>query len=353
MRNLALNLAVPLLAAALAFAGIVHAQEYNNNGGRLRPRTECSATLTSDVFGLKDTLAVGPTGDLFVPETRAGCVIRIDSAGVGHLAVGGARRSATCPACGVRLASPMDVAVGPDGTVYVLDQADYRVLAVRPDGTETTLAGGPGARLGYRRAIAVDGAGRLYVAESGGVFRFDQSGAVLVAGGGGADVGAGAPATTVRLDGISAMAAGPDGVLYLAEESRNRVLRLDPAGTISLFAGTGVDGDTGDGGPATKANIVPEDLAADDAGNVYIAAQFAHRVRRVDPAGQITTFAGRGAPAYGRATGDGGPATQAALAYPTGLAFRDGNLYILGSYGGSVTIRKVDQSGNITTVTGR
>jgi hypothetical protein len=352
-RSWALNLAVPLLAAGLAFAGIVHAQGEQNDG-EIRPREGCSTTLTSDVLGLEGTLAVGPSGDLFVPEPRAGCIIRIDSAGVGHLAVGGGRRSATCPACGVRLARPLDVAVGPDGTVYVLDQADYRVLAIRPDGTETTLAGGEGARLAYRRAIALDAAGRLYVSEGSQVFRYDASGPALVAGGGGADVGTGAPATSVRLEGISALAAGPGGVLYLAEESRNRVLRVDPAGTISLFAGTGVDGDTGDGGPAAKANIEPEGVAADDAGNVYIAAQFAHRVRRVDPAGQITTFAGRGATAYGRGTGDGGPATQAALTYPTGLAFGGGNLYILGTYGGSVIIRKVDQAGIITTaVAGR
>jgi sugar lactone lactonase YvrE len=345
--NWALNLVVPLLAAALAFAGIVHAQEHQNDY-EIGPRTGCTTTLTGDSVGLEGALAVGPSGDLFVAQTRAGCVIRIDSAGAGHLAVGGGRRSAACPACGVRLARPLGVEVGPDGTVYVLDQADYRLLSIRPDGTETTLAGGRGTPLAYRRALTRDAEGRLYVADSR-VYRLDPTGWVVVAGGGGGDVGTGAPATSVNLGSVSALAAGPGGVLYLAQDSRNRVLRLDPAGTLSVLAGTGVDGDTGDGGPATKANIEPADIAADDAGNVYIAAQFAHRVHRVDPAGQITTFAGRGATTYFGGTGDGGSAAQAALNYPTGLAFHDGNLYVLDTTS-RPSLRKVDRAGIITTV---
>jgi hypothetical protein len=121
---------------------------------------------------------------------------------------------------------------------------------------------------------------------------------------------------------------------------------------ISLFAGTGVDGESGDGGPATMANIVPESVAADDAGSVYISVEYGHKVRRVDPAGTITTFAGRGASAYsGGALGDGGPATQAAFSFPTKVAVHDGNLYILDE-GSRPRIRKVDKAGIITTLTG-
>lgn len=348
MRRYVLNLIVPLLAVVFAFAGIVHAQEFQNDG-QIRPRTGCVPALDSNTLGLEGSLSVGPSGDLFVAESRAGCVIRIDSAGVGHLAVGGGRRSAECPACGVRLARPLSVAVGPDGTVYVVDLADYQLLAVKPDGTTSTLSGDRAGPLRYPQVITMDSAGRLYAYDATGVYRFDQSGPVLVAGGGGADVGAGAPATSVRLERISSVAAGPGGVLYLAEESRHRVLRVDAAGTISVLAGTGVDGDSGDGGPANQATIDPTAVAADDAGNVYIATQFGHRVRRIDPAGVITNFAGRGPTGYSRERGDGGPAAQAALRYPTALAFRDGNLYIFET-SGSPAIRKVDATGIIRTV---
>lgn len=350
MRRYVVNLIVPLIAVAFAFAGIVHAQtEANDNP---YDDAECSTTISGVVIGSEGNLAVAPSGDLFVSEPNAGCVIRIDPAGVGHFAIGGGRRSETCPACGVRLTSPRDVAVGPDGTVYVLDEADSRIVAVRPDGTATTLIGGGDEdRYASRRAITVDSEGRLYFAERGMVYRLDPSGRIPVAGGGGADVGTGAPATTVKLEGVSDLAAGPGGVLFIAEKWRNRVLKLNGDGTISLFAGTGVNGDNGDGGPATKANLEPDGIAADEAGNVYIAAQFAHRVRRVDPTGQITTYAGRGAVTFGLESGDGGPATQAAITYPTGLASRDGNLYILDTYSRSA-IRKVDQAGIITTVAG-
>ena len=347
MRRWVLNLFVPLLAVGFAFAGIVHAQG-NANNEYDEPQGECSPTITRNNLGYDAALAVGPTGDIFVLETGAGCVVRIDAAGVGHFAVGGGRRSDSCPACGVNLGNPSEMEVGQDGTVYVLDHANDRILAIAPDGTRTTIAED---RRAYFKTFMRDREGRLYVANFDQVVRLDPTGPVVVAGGGGADVGSGAPATSVRLD-VTAMAPGPGGNLYLVEKRRHRVLRVDPAGTISLFAGTGVNGESGDGGPATQANIEPNVVAADDAGNVYISIEYGHKVRRVDPAGIITTFAGRGAGAYGGPLGDGGPATQAGFGFPTDLAVHDGNLYILDE-GSRPRVRKVDKAGIITTVGGQ
>jgi hypothetical protein len=347
VRSWALNLSVPLLAAALAFAAIVHAQDYNNNGGWRGPDHDCSTVLTTGTVGVLDAgVAILPTGDVLVSEPRAGCVIRFGPDGIGHVAIGDGRRSGTCPACGVRIGRPSDLEVGPDGTVYVVDRTDYRLVAVRPDGTDSVLARAGQALDAYPRALAQDSSGRIYVAEGNRVYRLDPSGQVVVAGGGGDDVGSGAPATSVRLTRVNAIAVGPGGSVYIAESSLYRVLRVDSAGNISVFAGTGLDGDSGDGGPATKANLEPVGLAVDDAGNLYISVQFQHRIRRVDPAGQITTFAGRGRPV---ADGDGGPAGQASIGFPSDLAFRDGNLYILDS-GLTPRIRKIDRAGIITTV---
>jgi hypothetical protein len=172
---------------------------------------------------------------------------------------------------------------------------------------------------------------------------------VVVAGGGGGDVGTGAPATGVRLSRVNAIAIGPDHSLYMVQSSLYRVLRVDPSGTITVFAGTGLEGDSGDGRPATRADIAPEGIAVDDVGNVYLSIEFSHKIRRVDPSGQITTFAGRGASSIAGDTGDGGPAAQAAFGYPTGLAFHAGNLYVLDG-GTRARIRRIGSDGVIRTL---
>lgn len=119
--------------------------------------------------------------------------------------------------------------------------------------------------------------------------------------------------------------------------------------TVTTLVGTGVAGSDGDGGMATAAQVDrPSGLALDDAGNLYVADEATHRVRRVDRHGRITTVAGTGTAGFG---GDGGPAIQAELGEPAGLAFdRSGNLLIADAANGR--IRSVDQSGRISTVAG-
>jgi serine/threonine protein kinase, bacterial len=345
-----LNLSIPLLAAGLAFAGILHAQADSRGGAYPGPTEDCNTTLGGLVIAYSGALTVAPSGEVLVAETRAGCIVRIDSAGVVHRFIGGGGRSDACPACGVRLGRPTDTAVAADGTVYTIDRDTQHLLSVKPDGTTTVLPIG-GEAFDVPRALALDKAGRLYVSGDDTVRRLDPSGPVLVAGGGGGDVGPGAPATSVRLSRASPIEVGPDGSLYLVQTSLHRVLRVDPAGTVTVFAGTGIEGDTGDNGPATKANIAPEGIAVDDAGNVYLSDEFNHRIRRVDPSGMITNFAGRGVSSFAGENGDGGPAAQAAFAYPTSLAFGNGNLYVIDS-GTRPRIRKIDSAGIIRTMAG-
>ncbi|MDE3248838.1 MAG: gliding motility-associated C-terminal domain-containing protein [Bacteroidota bacterium] len=145
------------------------------------------------------------------------------------------------------------------------------------------------------------------------------------------------------------------GNIYVAESSGHRVRRIDIAtGIITTIAGTGNPGFSGDGGPATKANIdTPNDLAIDDNGNIYIADYKNNRIRKVNLAtGTISTIAGTGAPSNG---GDGGPATAARIPYPKSICLdTKGNLYIAESYAGvSCRIRKMNLStGVINTVAG-
>jgi len=146
----------------------------------------------------------------------------------------------------------------------------------------------------------------------------------------------------------SGLAIGPDGTIYFSETNMYRVRKLDPSGTVSTVAGTGVIGFSGDGGPATAARLnAPDGLALGPDGSLYIADTDNFRIRRVDPSGIITTFAGGGA-TY---PGDGLPATQAQLPNPRAVAIGpDGSLYIADS--AAHRIRRVAADGIMTTVAG-
>jgi hypothetical protein len=163
-------------------------------------------------------------------------------------------------------------------------------------------------------------------------------------------IGDGGPAKSAFIEGPDSVTLDPAGNLYIRE--RTRIRKVTPAGIISTVAGNGTNGYSGDGGPATSAQLglgpQKAGLATDSAGNLYIADSNNFRVRKVDTSGKISTVAGNGKMGLG-SNGDGGQATNAALCSPTGVAVdRAGNLYIGSSICGGV--RKVDPSGIITTV---
>ncbi|MGH8908099.1 MAG: SMP-30/gluconolactonase/LRE family protein, partial [Egibacteraceae bacterium] len=128
-------------------------------------------------------------------------------------------------------------------------------------------------------------------------------------------------------DGPATAVQDAAGNIYIADTANNQILRIDASGTTTTVAGTHVPGFSGDGGPAWAARLSgPLGLAVDASGNLYIADRGNHRVRRVDPSGTITTVAGTGIAGF---SGDGGPAWAAQLSGPLGLAVAAvGNLYI-------------------------
>jgi RHS repeat-associated protein len=155
---------------------------------------------------------------------------------------------------------------------------------------------------------------------------------------------------SVPLDGPHGVAIAPDGTIYLADENHNRVVRLTTAGKIEPVAGTGTAGYSGDGGPATNAKLSqPLGLALDKDGTLYIAERGNLVVRRVQTDGTIDTFAGGGSPKTGN--GDGGPATGAVFGEPHALAIgRDGSLFIADAV--TPSVRCVRPNGIIETVLG-
>ena len=158
--------------------------------------------------------------------------------------------------------------------------------------------------------------------------------------------GDGGPAVQAKLAWPNDVTVDGAGNLYIADSINRRIRRVDSSGTISTIAGTGVEGYSGDGGPALDAELsYPASLVVDAEGNLFIAEYFENRIRRVDSSDIITTIAGTGERGF---SGDGGPAVQAQLAYPRGVAVAvDGNLFIADS--GNRRVRKVDPSGNIST----
>jgi len=159
----------------------------------------------------------------------------------------------------------------------------------------------------------------------------------------------GVPATSASLNNPGGVAVDSEGNIYIADSSNHRVRKVDASGTISTIAGTGTAGYTGDGGPATLAQLNnPYRLALDSVGNLYIVDYSNDCIRMVDVSGEISTVAGGRGNGY---MGDGGPATSARLSYPDGVAVDSGgNLYIADK--GNHRIRKVDTSGTISTVAG-
>jgi sugar lactone lactonase YvrE len=223
------------------------------------------------------------------------------------------------------------------------------------DFTISTIAGGvppQTASVGPPRGVAVDAAGNAYFStDSNCVFKLDAAGALTVVAGNSRPgySGDGGPAVSAQLNSPRGVAVDGAGNLYIADHTNHRVRRVTAAGIITTFAGTGVQGFSGDGGPATAAQLSePAAVAVDGAGNVYIADSRNNRVRRVAPSGVISTVAGSGPEGF---SGDNGPATSAQLWDPSGVAVDGaGNLYIADSQNNRV--RAVASSGVISTVAG-
>ena len=163
--------------------------------------------------------------------------------------------------------------------------------------------------------------------------------------------GDGGPATAAQVDNPFGVVRGPDGAIYFCEYTGQRIRKVTPDGKIHTVAGSGKVGYTGDGGPALQATFnLPHEIRFDKAGNFYIADMQNHSIRKVDAkTGVIITFAGSGKAGY---SGDGGPANKAELKQPHSIQFgADGDLYICDI--GNHVIRKVGMKTNtISTFAG-
>jgi RHS repeat-associated protein len=291
-------------------------------------------------LGTPDGVTVAPDGSVLVTDDQQGMadlgrLLRISTEGEVTIVAGDAAEG---EAADLVLGSPQGIAMRDDGTIVVSDFALDAVREIAPDGSFRTLIGPTDddpvveANLTELDGIALGQRGELFIVNGPQVLRFEGDDLTVFAGTGEAPASddvispEAAPATDVDLAEPSGLAVAPDGSVFISERAGNRVRRVDPNGSITTFAGTGVAGFSGDGLEALAAQLDgPRGLALSPDGSLYIADQNNNRIRRVTPDGTIQTVVGDG----DASLSEGQLAEKIKLDRPDGIAFgEDGALYI-------------------------
>jgi len=261
--------------------------------------------------------------------------------------------------------APSAVSFDGAGNIYVADKANNVIRKVSYSGVVSTFAGtgvagftndsaaATASKLNQPYSIISDMPGNVYIADyaNNKVRKVGINGVMrTIAGTGVAGYsGDGFAATAARLDRPQGIAIDQYGNVYVSEAGNHTVRKITPGGIITTLAGNGTNGYSGDGGNGAAAQLYgPAGLTVDVYDNVYIADYFNNVVRKVSAAGVISTYAGNHTQGN---TGDGGPATNATMYFPSGVAiYGHGDVYI--SDQGNNNIRKVDEMGIITHVAG-
>ena len=269
------------------------------------------------------------------------------------------------PAVNAGLKHPFGVAVDTSGNLFIADTGNNVIRKVAANGVISTVAGdglagysgdnGPAtnASLFNPSGVAADASGNLFIADTDNsvIRKVAANGIITTFAGNSVDdySGDGGQATNASMYFPSGVAVDTSGNLFIADSYNNVIRKVGADGIISTVAGNGSSGYSGDGGQATNANLYfPLDVVADASGNLFVADTDNFVVRRVDARGIISTVAGNGAAGF---SGDGGPATNAALRWPSSVAVdASSNLFI--SDTDNNVIRQVATNGIITTVAG-
>ncbi|MDP2896382.1 MAG: CARDB domain-containing protein [bacterium] len=329
------------LITTVAGSGI---QGYSGDGG-----AAVSASLSYPL-----DVAVHPTGKLYI--LHGGVVRMVDKQGVITTVAGGNFEGAcgdgdNGPATSAHILDPVAVALDGGGNLYIADFQCHRIWKVDNTGVVRSIVGtakawrdagyggdgGPAtaALLAYPSDVVIDPAGNLYIADSQNrrVRKVNAAGIISTIAGNGrsyvfcdqAPNGDGGPALVAGFCRMGSLALDRKGNLYITDG--DRVRKVNPNGIITTVAGTGIRGYSGDGGRATDANLnVPSGVAVDSVGNLYISDTLNQRIRKVDETGMITTVAGTGVSGY---SGDGGLATAAQFQFPQNLDLDiTGNLFV-------------------------
>ncbi len=337
--KLARLVCVLMLGTCSAFAqGIIATVAGNGNAGS----TGDGGPATAATIGNPCGVAVDAAGSFYIADCVNHRIRKINASGI-ITAVAGTGVAGFSgdggPATSASLFEPSGMVVDAAGNLYIADTLNNRIRKVTPSGIITTFAGGGGslgegpatsAGLANPVGLAVDGAGNVYIADTGNsrIRKVNSAGIITTVTGNGdeAFAGDGGPAAGAPVNLPRGVAVDGAGNIYIADTNNRRIRKVNTVGVITTVAGFGALGFSGDGGPAVNAAFnLPWGIAVDGFGNLYIADSNNQRIRKVDSAGIITTLAGNGNLGY---SGDGGLATSAALA-AFGVAVDGiGNVYV-------------------------
>ena len=302
-------------------------------------------------WGLVYHAVVDAAGNIYVADNTKHRVYKVDTlgsttiiAGTGTPGYSGDGALATA----AQFNAPTDVAVAPDGSLYIADALNDRIRKIGPTGIVTTIAGGvrgfagdggpaSAAKLYGPLFLQLDAAGNLFFVDAYNfrVRKIALNGMITtIAGSGKCPILSGDGGLATAADACPGwLALGPDGSVYFTDDGDartygySRVRKVGTNGIITTIAGGGTRGFSGDGGPATAALLrSATGVIVDSGGDLFISDAVDSRNRKVDTSGRITTYAGTGTAG---AAGDGGDAIKAQLNFPSGLTFdANGNLYL-------------------------
>jgi len=315
---------------------------------------------TQASFFVPSSLAVDPTGNIYVADSSNHLIRKISASGQVTTVAGSARVSGSSDGVGAaaRFNNPYGIAVNTSGDVLVSDSFNHTIRRVTSSGVVTTLAGravssgrvdgvGTDAQFNYPRGIAVDELGNVFVADLSNyaIRKIDGNGSVTTLAGSlglsGYQNGNGSSARFVNnLWGVAVTASGT-----VVVTDNQRIRKVSPAGDVSEFAGTAPG--CNDGPVAVARFAQPLGIVADRNGNFFIADGLNHTIRKISSEGVVSTFAGSPL-ASGTADGSG---PSARFFQPRNLALDTlGNIYVADT--GNHSIRKITRGGVVTTIAG-
>jgi hypothetical protein len=327
-------------------------------GNGTKGYTGDGGSATSATLNAPTSLAFDPAGNLYISDQKNHSIRKVNAGGTITTYTGTGSwgyNGDGIPANTAKLNNNWGISIDAGGNVYIGDEDNHRVRKVNAvSGYISTYAGtgtpgntGDGgaaiaAQLISPVGVVADGAGNVYVVDANPCVVRKINGAgniVRVAGNGSHAMGGdGGPATSGPLGAIFGIAIDNAGNLYLAEADYHRVRKVSTSGIITTVAGTGAGGYNGDGGLATAAQLNwPTGVCVSNTGEIYIADQDNHRVRKISTSGVISTVAGTGTAGF---SPDGGLATSAQLNKPLNVALDgSGSLYIVDF--GNTRVRKI------------